>query len=163
MEYSKKLNKFFDNEEDLLKAEKEYYDKLAKINKGGEQAGGVGFGPALLAIIFVLSLIFAPIFIVLGMFGKFVLNGIYKEALHIKAFKIFRIIYAIISLVWLGLCIAAIVVLAIQQNDALELVLFSLVGGNILLFILSIVIGNIIYKKHKDDTFSKGVTQEKNR
>ena len=107
----------------------------------------------LLLIAFVLGLIFAPILIVLGMFGKFLLGGLFKNVLPIKAFKKFRKGYSILNFVWLGLGIAAVTVLAILQVDAtiLSIPLYALVGGNILLFILSIVIGNKIYNEHKHE------------
>ena len=163
MKYSTKLNKFFDNEEDLLKAEKEYDNELAEKNNGGAQAGGVPSGLVGFAIFLVLGLFFAPIIVVLGMFGKFLLGGLFKNVLSIKAFKIFRIIYTIINIIWLVLGLAAVIVLAILESEAVEIAFYTLVGGNVLLFILSIVIGDIIYKKHKNDTISQGVEQEKNR
>ena len=105
---------------------------------------------AMLAIAFVIGLLFAPILIILGMFGKFLLGGIYKNATPLKAFQKFRKIYSIISLAWMGLGIAGVIVTVILGAGA-EIALYALVGGNVLLFILSIVIGNKIYNEHKHE------------
>ena len=105
---------------------------------------------ALLIIGLILALIFAPILIVLGMFGKFLLGGLFENVLPLEAFKKFRKTYSVINIVWLTLGIAAIVVLAILEINV-SIPLFTLVGGNILLFVLSIVFGNKIYKEHKHE------------
>ena len=129
-------------QEEQKKKEDEYEDRPKRPKN---QNGGI-----LLLLAFVIGLIFAPILIVLGMFGKFLLGGLFKNVLPIEAFKKFRKTYSIISLSWLVLGIAAIVLLACFQIDV-TIALYALVGGNILLFILSIVIGNKIYNEHKDE------------
>ena len=108
-------------------------------------------GGALLAIALALAIIFAPIIIVLGLFGKFLLKGLYRNILNLEAFKKFRKAYTIICFSWFFLSIAFCVVSGILLPDIVELSFYILCGGNIALFVLSIVFGNKIYKKHKDD------------
>ena len=126
-------------------------NKQPDVNDKQDDGRGAGLGIALLAIAFVIGLIFAPILIILGMFGKFLLGGLFKNVLPIEAFKKFRKTYTIITIIWLVLGLAAIVVLAILESEAVEIALYSLVGGNVLLLILSIVIGNKIYNEHKHE------------
>ena len=128
---------FYIQEEKRKKKEKK---QTTQENKGG----------ILLVLALVIGLIFAPILLVLGMFGKFLLGGLFENVLPIEAFKKFRKTYSIICISWLVLGIAAIVVLAILEISV-EIPLYALVGGNVLLFILSIVIGNKIYNEHKDE------------
>ena len=109
-------------------------------------------GGALLLVALALAIIFAPIIIVLGLFGKFLLKGLYKNVLEIDEFKNFRKKYSIICLGWFVLSIAFVVIcVAIPLTEIVELSFYALCGGNIALFVLSIVLGNKIYKKHKDD------------
>jgi uncharacterized repeat protein (TIGR02543 family) len=115
-----------------------------------EQSKPSGNGGALLALAFVIALIFAPVLIVLGMFGKFLLGGTFKNVLKIEEFKKFRKNYTIICLLWQVLAIAAIVVLAILKIDV-TYALYGLVGINILLLVLSMKTQKKIYNKYKDD------------
>lgn len=84
------------------------------------------------------------------MFGKFIFGGLFKNVLEIDEFKKFRKTYSIINLVWLALAIVTIVLLVIF-NVNITTALYALVGINIALFIISIVKGNKIYNKHKDE------------
>ena len=106
---------------------------------------------ALLALALALAILMAPIIIVLGMFGKFVLKGLFKNVLPLDAFKKFRKTFTIICLSWFGLAVAACVLLLILVPNLFEVAFGALCVGNIVLFVLSIVIGNSIYKKHKDE------------
>ena len=108
-----------------------------------------GNGGILLVLALVLALVFAPFIIVLGLFGKFLLKGLYKNVLQIEEFKKFRKAYTIICFGWFVVGIALTIVLA-QFEALVEYCLYPLVLGNILLFVLSVVFGNKIYKKHKD-------------
>ena len=105
----------------------------------------------LLALAFVLALIFAPIIVVLGMFGKFLLKGLYKNVLQIEEFKKFRKTYSIILFCWFAVGIALAVLTFTLFSDFAEYGLYPLVIGNVVLFALSIVYGNKIYKKHRDE------------
>jgi predicted nucleic acid-binding Zn ribbon protein len=108
-------------------------------------------GGMLLALALVLAIVFAPVIIVLGLFGKFLLKGLYKNILGLEEFKKFRKTYTIICFSWFFLSIAFIVVCGVLQLEIVEYAFYVLCGGNIALFALSIVFGNKIYKKHKDD------------
>ena len=108
-------------------------------------------GGILLALALVLAIIFAPIIVILGLFGKFLLKGLYKNILGLDEFKKFRKAYTVICLSWFFLSIAFCVVCGILLSDFVEYSFYILCGGNIALFALSIVFGNKIYKKHKDE------------
>ena len=108
-------------------------------------------GGILLVLAFVLALLFAPIIVVLGMFGKFLLKGLYKNVLQIEEFKKFRKTYTIICLGWFVVGIALSVLMFTLSPDLAEYGLYPFAIGNVVVFALSIVFGNKIYKKHKDD------------
>ena len=110
-----------------------------------------GNGGILLALALVIGILLAPIIVVLGMFGKFLLKGLYKNVLQIEEFKKFRKTYTIICFSWFVLGIALTVLIFTLLSDFAEYGLYPLAIGNILLSALSIVFGNKIYKKHKDD------------
>ena len=105
---------------------------------------------ALLIVAFMLALIFAPVLIVLGMFGKFILSGLYKKTIEFEDFRKFRKMYSVISLSWLVLAIVAIVVFIIFNLNVV-IPTYALVGGNIVLLIISIVTAKKIQNKHKDE------------
>ena len=107
-------------------------------------------GGMLVALALVLAIIFAPIIVVLGLFGKFLLKGLYKNILGLDEFKKFRKAYTVICLSWFFLSIAFCVVCVNLLSDFAEYSFYILCGGNIALFALSIVFGNKIYKKHQN-------------
>ena len=117
-----------------------------RINQSENQNGGMLFALAL-----VLALIFAPIIIVLGLHGRFLLKGLFKNVLQIEEFKEFRKKYSIICLSWFAAGIVLTVLMVTLIPDLAQYCLYPLVIGNIVLFALSIKYGNKIYKKHQDD------------
>lgn len=129
-----------------------YYIELENDEKkNNSQTPSVDEKKGLLLILgLILGLIFAPVIIVLGMFGKFILGGLFKDLLTIEAFKKFRKIYSIICISWFVLAIAAIVVLSILEIGG-AIPFYALVGVNVLLFILSIVFSFKILKEHEDE------------
>ena len=108
-------------------------------------------GGALLLVALVLAIIFAPIIVVLGLFGKFLLKGLYKNILQIEEFKKFRKTYSAICLGWFVASIAFVVLCIVLHLETMsEYSFYILCGGNIALFVLSIVFGNKIYNRHNE-------------
>ena len=128
-----------------------YLHKEYKQQEVRKPSTNQGNGGILLALALVIGILLAPIIVVLGMFGKFLLKGLYKNVLQIEEFKKFRKTYSIICFSWFVLGIALTVLIFTLLPDFAEYGLYPLAIGNILLFALSIVFGNKIYKKHKDD------------
>lgn len=126
-----------------------YLDKEPSSQKTTTHQPKSAQGGMLLVLALVLALLLAPIIIVLGMYGKFLLKGLYENVLKIDEFKKFRKTYMIICFSWFAVGIALTVVFALFDALA-QYCLYPLVVGNIVLFVLSIVFGNKIYKKHKD-------------
>lgn len=109
---------------------------------------------------FVFAVLLAPIIVVLGMFGKFLLKGLYKNVLQIEEFKKFRKTYTIISFSWFVFAIAFCVLgFTVLPEEFAMIGWQTLCIGNIAIFALSIVFGNKIYKKHKDDLPQDTVAQ----
>ena len=103
-----------------------------------------GNGGILLALAFVIAVLLAPIIIVLGMFGKFLLKSVYKNILHLDEFKKFRKTYTIVCFSWFAVGIALAVVVFKLIPDLATYGLYPLFIGNIVLFALSIVFGKKI-------------------
>ena len=94
----------------------------------------------LLILAFVIALIIAPILITLGMFGKFILKGVYKNAATHPKYKKFRKGYIIISFSLFAVCIALLIVfVAIGGDLPVSLPLYILVGVNVIGFIITLI------------------------
>ena len=117
-----------------------------------------GDGGMLLALALALGIIFAPVLIVLGMYGKFILKDFFENVLKIKEFKDFRKKYTKICWIWFACALVVVIlgftvlpILPIEHADEFATMPFSgMCIGNIALFILIIVKKNKIYKEHKD-------------
>ena len=131
----------FPKAEDIVILEREIKESQSN------ESGGAGL---LLIIGFILAVLLAPLFVILGTHGKFLLKGLYKKVLDNPKFKKFRLPYNIAGLAFSVACIAAFVVGIILKIQLLIMIpLFALFFGNIVYIVLGMVIANQIYKKQE--------------
>ena len=107
----------------------------------------------------ILSLIFAPIIILLGMHQKFLLKGVYKKSYKHPKFLKLRKLYTIFGFTYFGLGLVAFIVFIIIGDPLVPTIpLYILVAGNLIGFIVTVIISRKLAKtmpKEKPKTNEK--------
>ena len=92
--------------------------------------------------------LFTPVLIALGMSGNFLFGWIFKDMKAIPAYKRFRKDYSVFNIIWFAVEFVIIAIVAIFEADPTLLWgIFS--AANALLFALSVIVGEKIYREHK--------------
>lgn len=108
---------------------------------------GNGAGAILLILAIVLAVLIAPLFVTLGMYGKFLLKGIYKDALELEAYKRFRKPYLIGCYAVFGVFLVLFIVgIATAIPVLLYIGLYGLFLGNLGYFIFGWIMVNKMKK-----------------
>ena len=98
-----------------------------------------GNGGLLIGLGLIIAVLFAPIIIAFGMYGKGLLKGLYSDALNLERFKRFRRPYLVFGFELLISCIFAGIVLILRDFPQVFMGVFiSLFVGNIVFFIVGI-------------------------
>ena len=105
---------------------------------------------AMIVLLFLVFVFFGPIILAILMIGKPKKITPFKNVLNIEQYKKFRLIYLIIGFIlYVGIIVLFVLSIAIESmSGMITPSLYILFGFDIVYLILSLVIGNSIYKKY---------------
>ena len=105
---------------------------------------------AMIVLLFLVFVFFGPIILAILMIGKPKKITPFKNVLNIEQYKKFRLIYLIIGFIlYVGIIVLFVLSIAIKSmSGMITPSLYILFGFDIVYLILSLVIGNSIYKKY---------------